>query len=145
MHGRECLRYKDTWLDLLVAGIFPDGSLNGEARLARHLVSHALVSTSILTEQCPLPRRRFLSLGDNGRTFPSQTSAEGQEDEQWQRSRTFYSRPPKLESTSIPARSFPLASTQLGVAMGDSANDTNGSGLVQMGSWPLGIFRYVYR
>lgn len=94
-----------------------------------------------------LPALRLLSFDDNGRTFPSQTSAEGQEDEQWQRGllrRAVHSQPHRLESTSIPTRSFPLASAQLGVAMGDPANDFNGSGLVQMGSWSLGIFRYVY-
>lgn len=72
--------------------------------------------------------------GDNGRTFPfsSQTTAEGQEDEQWQRS--LLSRPIDIwtiqheyQSSSISSRSFPLASTKLGFTMGDSAIDIDGS------------------
>jgi hypothetical protein len=106
------------------------------------------VNITNFTRQCTLPQLPSPSLGDNGRTFPSQTSAEGQEDEQWQRSLlgcTFHSQPCKLklQSTSIPSRSFPLAGTQLGVAMGDLAIDIDGSGLVQMGSWLLGIFGCV--
>jgi hypothetical protein len=103
LYGRDCLQHKD----MLVVMKFLDGSSSGEAAeefkretgASPRFLSKLLVNITSLSKQCTLPRRQFLSLGDNGRTFPSQASAEGQEDEQWQRSllrRAIHGQPPEL-------------------------------------------------
>jgi hypothetical protein len=48
-----------------------------------HFVRESLVKTNLFIKQCTQSQlHQSLSLGDNGRAFPSQTTAEGQEDEQ---------------------------------------------------------------